>query len=59
MQNQSQFVQGAVLAPTDFEHVRNELSEWALKTTDEDISAYRLKILLGLPRFTINLKRIW
>ena len=33
---------GAVLPPTDFEHVRNELSEMGAQTTDEDISAYCL-----------------
>ena len=33
---------GAVLPPTDFEHIRHELSEMGAQTTDEDISAYCL-----------------
>ena len=33
---------GAVLPPTDFEHVRNELNEMGANTTDEDVSAYCL-----------------
>ena len=48
---------GAVLPPTDFEHVRNELSEMGAQTTDEDISAYRLypKVYQDYNKFKKNL----
>ena len=45
---------GAVLPPTDFEHVRNELSEMGANTTDEDVSAYCLypKVFKDYTKFT-------
>ena len=45
---------GAVLPPTDFEHVRNELNEMGANTTDEDVSAYCLypKVFQDYTKFT-------
>ena len=45
---------GAVLQPTDLEHMRNELSEMGANTTDEDISAYCLypKVYADWNKFT-------
>jgi len=45
---------GAVLPPTDFEHVRNELNEMGANTTDEDVSAYCLypKVFKDYTKFT-------
>lgn len=45
---------GAVLPPTDFEHVRNQLEEMGANTTDEDVVAYCLypKVYADWYKFT-------
>ncbi len=47
---------GAVLPPTDFEHVRNELSDMGAAITDEDVSAYCLypKVYRDYHKFTTD-----